>query len=81
VLTLCPGATESEPAARSGVDLSILQNVMKAKDVAERALDNIRNGPTFISSEHYRASFEQRLSMPRRDALMAMATGIKASQA
>jgi short-subunit dehydrogenase len=28
VLTLCPGATESEAAARSGVDPSTLQNVM-----------------------------------------------------
>jgi short-subunit dehydrogenase len=77
VLTLCPGATESEAAARSGIDLSKLQHVMKAETVAQLALDNIRNGPTFISSEHYQATFDKLLSLPRRDALMAMAAGMK----
>jgi short-subunit dehydrogenase len=77
VLTLCPGATESEAAARSGMDLSQLQNVMKARDVADLALDNIRNGPTFVSSAHYQALFDQLLAMPRREALMAMAEGIR----
>ncbi|TCM20906.1 hypothetical protein EDF56_102570 [Novosphingobium sp. PhB165] len=79
VLTVCPGATESEAAARAGVDPATLRNVMKAEDVAELALDNIRNGPTFVSSEHYRATFDKLLSMPRRDALMAMAAGMKGS--
>lgn len=81
VLTLCPGATESEAAAKAGFDLSKLPNVMKAEDVAALTLDNMRNGPTFISSEHYKATFDQLLAMPRRDALLAMATGIKASNA
>jgi short-subunit dehydrogenase len=81
VLTLCPGATESEAAARAGFDLSKLLNVMKAEEVAALTLANIRNGPTFISSEHYKKSFDQLLAMPRRDALMAMAAGIKASNA
>jgi short-subunit dehydrogenase len=79
VLTLCPGATESEAAARSGMDLSKLQNVMKARDVADLTLDNIQNGPTFISSDHYRATFDRLLAMPRRDALLAMAQGIKSA--
>jgi len=77
VLTLCPGATESEAAARSGIDVSKLQNVMKAEDVVRLTLENIRNGPTLISSDHYRAMFDKLLSLPRRDALMAMAAGIK----
>jgi short-subunit dehydrogenase len=79
VLTLCPGATESEAAARSGIDLSKLQNVMKARDVVDLTLDNIRNGPTFISSEHYRVLFDSLLAMPKRDALMAMAQGIRSA--
>jgi len=77
VLTLCPGATESEAAAKQGVDIAKLQNVMPAAEVAELTLDNLRNGPTFISSPHYRATFEALLSMPRRDALTAMAQGMK----
>jgi short-subunit dehydrogenase len=79
VLTLCPGATESEAAAKSGIDITKLQNVMKAEDVVGLTLDNIRNGPTFISSAHYQAMFEKLLSLPRRDALMAMADGLRKS--
>lgn len=79
VLTLCPGATETEAGARSGVDMSKLTNVMKARDVAELALDNIGNGPTFVSSEHYRALFDRLLAMPRREALIGMAEGIRRS--
>ncbi|CAN7269952.1 SDR family NAD(P)-dependent oxidoreductase [Phenylobacterium sp. LjRoot219] len=77
LLTLCPGATESEAAAKQGIDITKLQNVMPAAEVARLTLDNIQNGPTFISSDHYRASFEALLSMPRRDALRAMAAGMK----
>lgn len=77
VLTLCPGATESEAAAKQGIDIAKLQNVMPARDVARLALDNLAEGPTFISSEVYKASFDQLLSLPRRDALLAMAAGMK----
>ena len=79
VLTLCPGATESEAAAKSGLDLSKLQNVMKAEDVVGLTLDNLRNGPTFISSAHYQALFDRLLALPRRDALLAMAEGLRKS--
>jgi hypothetical protein len=79
VLTLCPGATESEAAARSGMDLSKLQNVMSAEDVASLTLDNLGNGPTFISSDYYRKQFDGLLAMPRRDALNAMAASLKGS--
>jgi short-subunit dehydrogenase len=77
VLTLCPGATESEAAGNQGIDISTMQNVMPAEAVARLTLQNIENGPTFISSEHYRASFDHLLAMPRRDALMAMAGAMK----
>ena len=77
VLTLCPGATESEAAGLQGIDISTLQNVMSPDDVASLTLENIRNGPVFFSSEYYRANFEKFLSLPRRDALMAMARGMK----
>lgn len=77
VLTLCPGATESEAAAKQGMDLSGNPNVMPARDVAQAALDNLADGPTFISSPYYKASFDQLLAMPRRQALMAMAQGMK----
>ena len=77
VLTLCPGATESEAAGLQGIDISTLQNVMSAEEVARLTLDNLRNGPLFFSSEPYKANFDKLLSLPRRDALMAMARGMK----
>lgn len=81
VLTLCPGATETEALAKSGVDVTKMQNTMSADEVAELTLDNIANGPTFFSSKHYVAMFEQLLSLPRRDALTAMAAALKRASA
>jgi short-subunit dehydrogenase len=77
VLTLCPGATESESAGLQGIDISTLRNVMPAAEVARLTLENIQNGPVFFSSEYYRANFEKLLSMPRREALMAIARSMK----
>ena len=77
VLTLCPGATESEAAAKQGIDIRTLQNVMTAEAVAEATLDKLREGPVFFSSEAYRANFDKLLALPKRDALMAMARGMK----
>ncbi|MFT4027675.1 MAG: SDR family NAD(P)-dependent oxidoreductase [Novosphingobium sp.] len=77
VLTVCPGATESEAAGKQGIDLAKLRNVMPARDVARASLDNLAEGPTFFPSEIYKATFDQLLAMPRCDALMAMAKGIK----
>jgi len=57
--------------------MSKLQNVMRADEVARLTLENIQNGPVFFSSEYYRANFDKLLSLPRRDALMAMAKGKK----
>ena len=77
VLTLCPGATATEAAAKQGVDPATMQNVMQPEDVARLTLENIDNGPTFIASDHYRAMFEQLTARPRRDALTAMAGAMR----
>jgi short-subunit dehydrogenase len=77
VLTLCPGATDTEAAALQGIDPKTLSNVMSPDEVAMLTLDNIKNGPTFISSKHYQKTFDMLLSMPRRDALLAMAKSMK----
>jgi short-subunit dehydrogenase len=77
VLTLCPGATESEAAAKQGIDLSQLANVMPARAVAKATLDAITEGPTFFPSAHYKATFDHLLAMPRRQALLAMAASLK----
>lgn len=77
VLTLCPGATATEAAGLQGIDLATLQNVMSPGEVVERALAHIEDGPTLIASDHYKATFDHLLAMPRRDALAAMARSMK----
>lgn len=77
VLTLCPGATDTEAPALQGIDPKTLEHLMSPDEVAHLALDNIQNGPTYIPSEHYRKSFDMLLSLPRNEALMAMASGMK----
>ncbi len=77
VLTVCPGATESEAAAKQGIDIASLRDVMPARDVARASLDALPDGPTFFPSVSYKHSFDQLLAMPRRDALKAMATGMR----
>jgi short-subunit dehydrogenase len=77
VLTICPGATDTEAAALQGIEPATLKNVMSPDAVAELALDNIKSGPVLICSEHYKGLFEQLLSMPRRAALAAMARSMK----
>ncbi|MET0240447.1 MAG: SDR family NAD(P)-dependent oxidoreductase [Sphingobium sp.] len=77
VLTLCPGATETEAAAKQGIDPATMTNQQSPDEVARLALDNIANGPTYLPHPHYRATFDQLLAMPRREALTAMANGMK----
>ena len=77
VLTICPGATATEAAQKQGVDPATMQNVMQPDEVARLALENIDNGPTLVTSEHYKAMFEQLTAMPRREALTAMAGAMK----
>jgi short-subunit dehydrogenase len=73
VLTLCPGATESE--ATAGVPG--LANLQIAAEVATLALDNLREGPTFVPHAHYRALFDHLRTQPRREALAGMAEGMR----
>jgi uncharacterized protein len=77
VLTLCPGATDTEAPGLQGIDTKALQNVMSPDEVAKRTLDNLANGPVYIASDHYKATFEKLLAMPRRDALAAMARNMR----
>lgn len=79
VLTVCPGATESEAAAKQGIDPATMRNVQPAREVARLALDHLAEGPTYCPSEHYRALFDQILAMPRRDALRSMAQAMGGS--
>lgn len=73
VLTLCPGATESEATA----GMEGLVQLQSAPEVARLALDNLREGPTFVPHEHYRAMFDKLRALPRREALTGMAEGMR----
>ena len=77
VLTLCPGATDTEAPRKQGIDPATLRNVMQPEQVAELALAHIDDGPTYIPSEHYQASFDQLRSLPRQQALAGMARAMK----
>lgn len=74
VLTLCPGATESEATA----GMADLRDLQPADDVARLMLDNLQEGPTFVPNEHYRAMFDQLRAGPRRETLTRMAQSMKA---
>lgn len=74
VLTLCPGATETEATA----GMEGIRDLQPASEVARLALDAIKDGPTFVPNPHYRQMFEALRAMPRRDALIAMAQSMKA---
>ncbi|MCJ2179339.1 SDR family NAD(P)-dependent oxidoreductase [Novosphingobium album (ex Hu et al. 2023)] len=74
VLTLCPGATESEATA----NMAGIADLQPAAEVARLALDNLREGPTFVPHAHYREMFERLRTMPRREALAGMAQSMKA---
>lgn len=77
VLTLCPGATDTEAPGLQGIDTKTLANVMSPDEVAARSLENLSNGPVYVASDHYKASFERLLAMPRPDALLAMARSMR----
>jgi short-subunit dehydrogenase len=77
VLAVCPGATDTEALSRHGIDPARLPNVMSPDEVARLSLAALKNGPVLITSEHYKAAFDKLLSMPRRDALAAMAKSMQ----
>lgn len=74
VLTLCPGATESEATAK----LEGIAHLQPAADVVRLALENMRGGPACFPHAHYLEMFERLRAMPRRDALAGMAQSMKA---
>lgn len=77
VLTICPGATDTEALSRHGIDPAKLPNVMLPDEVARLSLAGLKNGPVLVTSEYYKATFDKLLSMPRRDALATMAKSMK----
>ncbi|MEO7247815.1 MAG: SDR family NAD(P)-dependent oxidoreductase [Novosphingobium sp.] len=77
MLTLTPGATESEAAAKQGFDPAKMQNVQSARECASLTLDNLGNGPTYCPNDHYRALFDKMLAMPRMQALQALAQAMR----
>lgn len=80
ILTCCPGATDTEAGVRAGIDMSKIANVQQPRELAVLTLDNLTNGPTYFPNAHYKAQFDAMLSMPKADALRAMAEGMKAAQ-
>jgi uncharacterized protein len=79
ILTLCPGATDTEAPRLQGYDPAKMPHLMSPDEVVRLTLEKLRSGPTFIASPHYQASFDQLLALPRAQALTAMARGMKPS--
>lgn len=77
ILTLCPGATDTEAPLKQGIDPATLPHLMSAEEVAERALAQLGQGPVHVPSAHYRELFEQLQSLPREQALLSMAENLK----
>ncbi len=80
VLTLCPGATDTEAPRLQGIDPASLHDLMSPDDVAASALEHLRHGPIHVPSEHYRGQFEQLLGLPRDQALTAMAKAVSSAR-
>ena len=77
ILACCPGATATEAGLRAGVDMSQLANVQQPRAVAISTLDNLANGPAHFPNAAYKAQFDQLLSLPKSDALKAMAQAMQ----
>lgn len=73
VLVICPGATDTEALSRHGIDPATLPHLMSPEQVAALTLEHVSDGPVLVTSEHYKTVFDRLLSMPRRDALTAIA--------
>jgi hypothetical protein len=76
VLTLCPGATESEATLRDARTSST--KLQPAQEVAQRTLDAIADGPIFLPSEDLQKQLAHLLGQPRRESLSKMARQMKA---
>ncbi|WP_306215396.1 SDR family NAD(P)-dependent oxidoreductase [Actinoplanes sp. RD1] len=76
VLTVCPGATDTEAPARQGIDKATLRHLMSPEDVVGSTLSELGGEPVHVPSDHYRQSFAGLQAMPRREALAAMARSV-----
>lgn len=79
VLALCPGSTDTEAHALQGIDQSTLVDMMSPDEVATLALENLPNGPTYISGESNQQMIQAMTQMPRKEALMALGVAIEQS--
>lgn len=77
VLTLCPGATDTEALARAGIPRERLPHLMSPEAVAAAALAGMRDGPLLVPSEHYAGMFDRLRGLPRREALATMARSMR----
>lgn len=77
MLTLCPGATDTEGLRKAGFDPSRIPHIDQPEIVVRTALAEIANGPTYVSNDHCRQLFEKLTSMPRDQALQAVAQSMK----
>lgn len=64
------GATDTPSHRRMGADLSA-HNPMEASDVADEALANLQNGPTYVVGEHNRAAADSILTSQNRGAIVS----------
>ncbi len=73
VLTCCPGATDTEAGQRAGIDMSALPDVQQPRELARMTLDCLGSQAVCFPNAAYKQRFDRLLSLPREDALMAMA--------
>ncbi len=64
------GATDTPSHRRMGADLSA-HSPMDASDVADEALANLQNGPTYVVGEHNRAAADFILTSQNRGAIVS----------
>ena len=77
VVTLCPGATNTEAMAKQGIDLKQIEHLKSPDQGAALTIANLGNGPTFFSDDRYRKKYDVLLDKPRREALTMMAQAMK----
>jgi len=77
VVTLCPGATDTEAMAKQGIDPKKIEKLKSPDEVAALTIANLGNGPTFFSDERYKQKYDVLLEKPRREALSMMAQAMK----
>lgn len=74
VLTMCPGATESEATLAIGMKPEDLQ---PAREAVRLTLGQLGRVPTYVPSDKYRGMFEHLRAQPRPETLASMSEGMK----